>query len=55
MDKIKQRDEAEAYDEVKPLGQGTYGKAYLVARKSDGTKFVMKKIDLQFMNESQQE
>jgi serine/threonine protein kinase len=55
MDNIKQRDEAEAYDEIKCLGRGTFGEAYLVARKSDGAKFVMKKINIQGMTEIQKE
>jgi serine/threonine protein kinase len=55
MEKIKQRDEAETYNELKLLGKGTYGKAYLVERKSDGAKFVMKKIDIQTMTEMQKE
>ena len=46
MENIKQRDEAEKYDELKLLGKGTYGKTYLVVRKSDDAKFVMKKINL---------
>ena len=46
MENIKQRDEAETYDELKLLGKGTYGKAYLVVRKRDDAKFVMKKINL---------
>jgi hypothetical protein len=37
------------------LGKGTFGKAYLVTRKSDGAKFVMKKIDIQTMTEMQKE
>ena len=30
------------YNQVKTLGQGSFGAAYLVTRKSDGLKLVMK-------------
>ena len=53
MHAIKERMEFEHYKKVKLLGEGSFGKAYLVERISDGLKCVMKQIDIQKMSEQE--
>jgi serine/threonine protein kinase len=51
--RIKEKVAFEAYDKVKLLGEGSFGKAFLVTRPSDGAVFVMKMIKIQRMSEKE--
>ena len=42
MNNIKEKQEFENYTKIKLLGEGSFGKAYLVTRNSDGLLCVMK-------------
>ncbi len=42
MKQIKQRE----YKKIRLLGEGSYGKAYLVEREKDNTKCVVKQIEM---------
>ena len=42
MQNLKEKDEFESYSKAKLLGEGSFGKAYLVTRLSDNQSFVMK-------------
>jgi serine/threonine protein kinase len=53
MGQIKERQEFEHYTKEKLLGEGSFGKAYLVTRKSDGLKCVQKQIDIHRMSETE--
>ena len=53
INQIKERAEFEAYQKVKLLGEGSFGKAFLVTRASDGAMCVMKMIDIQRMSEKE--
>eukprot|EP00347_Sterkiella_histriomuscorum_P017105 403350648 len=53
MQNIKERQEFENYNKVKLLGEGSFGKAYLVERASDKLKCVMKQIDIGRMSEQE--
>ena len=46
MQGIKERPEFEAYQKVKLLGEGSFGKAFLVRRVKDANMCVMKMIDI---------
>ena len=43
------------YEKGKVLGQGSFGRALLVKKKSTGEKFVMKEIDVSRMPHSERE
>jgi NIMA (never in mitosis gene a)-related kinase len=45
--------EYEVYKRVKILGEGSFGKAYLVECVSDGTLCVIKQVDLSKMNDQE--
>jgi len=47
---LKERQEFENYAKVKLLGEGSFGKAYLVKRASDGLLCCMKMIDIHKMS-----
>ena len=51
MQGIKERPEFEAYQKVKLLGEGSFGKAFLVRRVKDSNMCVMKMIDIGRMSE----
>ena len=63
MNNIKERQEFENYNKIKLLGEGSFGKAFLVERASDKVnifrkfknylkmKCVMKQIDINKMSE----
>ena len=53
MNQLKERQEFENYTKVKLLGEGSFGKVYLVTRQSDGLKCCMKVIDIGRMPESE--
>jgi len=53
MNQIKEREEFEKYSKLKLLGEGSFGKAYLVERLSDKLYCVMKVIDITRMSESE--
>ena len=53
MGGIKEREEFEQYTKIKLLGEGSFGKAYLVTRNSDGLQCVMKQIDIGRLSEQQ--
>ena len=42
------------YKKIRLLGEGAYGKAFLVESLNDGLKWVIKEIDMDFMEESEQ-
>jgi serine/threonine protein kinase len=46
LNHVKERQEFENYEKQKLLGEGSFGKAYLVRRTSDGLMCVMKMIDI---------
>ena len=50
---IKERPEFEAYQKVKLLGEGSFGKAFLVRRVKDSNMCVMKMIDIGRMSEKE--
>ena len=50
---MKEREEFEHYRKIKLLGEGSFGKAYLIERISDGLMCVMKTIDLSKMSEAE--
>lgn len=39
------------YEEIKCIGRGSYGSAYLVSEKATGTRFVIKKIPMELLSE----
>ena len=47
------RAEYELYKRIKLLGQGSFGKAYLVQSLSDNSYCVIKQLDLSAMNEQE--
>ena len=51
MQNLKEREEFAHYKKVKLLGEGSFGKAYLIERISDGLMCVMKIIDITRMGE----
>ena len=53
IQQIKERQEFEHYTKVKLLGEGSFGKAYLVTRNSDKLQCVQKQIDIAKMSDSQ--
>jgi NIMA (never in mitosis gene a)-related kinase 1/4/5 len=53
MNQLVQREEFEKYRKIKLLGEGSFGKAYLIERMSDGLMCVMKVIDIGRMSESE--
>lgn len=53
MGAIKERPEFEAYQKVKLLGEGSFGKAFLVRRVKDSLMCVMKMIDMGRMPEKE--
>ena len=53
MQGIKERPEFEAYQKVKLLGEGSFGKAFLVRRVTDSNMCVMKMIDIGRMSEKE--
>jgi len=50
---IKERQEFENYQKIKLLGEGSFGKAYLIKRQSDNLLCVMKMIDIHRMSEKE--
>lgn len=48
---MPERDEFSHYKKVKLLGEGAFGKAYLIQRNTDGLQCVMKVIDITRMSE----
>jgi NIMA (never in mitosis gene a)-related kinase len=50
---IKERPEFEHYTKIKLLGEGSFGKAFLVERNSDKLSCVMKQIDITKMSEKE--
>jgi len=46
MNHLKEREEFEKYKKIKLLGEGSFGKAYLIERMSDKLMCVMKTIDI---------
>ena len=53
MQNIKERPEFEEYSKVKLLGEGSFGKAFLVRRVKDGNQCVMKMIDIHRMSDKE--
>ena len=53
LNQLKEREEFEHYRKIKLLGEGSFGKAYLIERISDGLMCVMKTIDLSRMSEGE--
>jgi NIMA (never in mitosis gene a)-related kinase len=53
MQHLKQQEEFEKYKKIKLLGEGSFGKAYLIERMSDKLMCVMKTIDIQRMGEQE--
>lgn len=53
MNHLKEREEFEKYKKIKLLGEGSFGKAYLIERVSDRLMCVMKTIDIGRMSESE--
>jgi NIMA (never in mitosis gene a)-related kinase len=53
MHQLKQQEEFEKYKKIKLLGEGSFGKAYLIERMSDRLMCVMKTIDIQRMGEQE--
>jgi NIMA (never in mitosis gene a)-related kinase 1/4/5 len=53
MQHLKQQEEFEKYKKIKLLGEGSFGKAYLIERMSDRLMCVMKTIDIQRMGEQE--
>lgn len=53
MNHLKQQEEFEKYKKIKLLGEGSFGKAYLIERVSDKLLCVMKTIDIGRMSESE--
>ena len=53
MYNIKERPEFEEYQKVKLLGEGSFGKAFLVRRVKDGCQCVMKMIDIHRMSDKE--
>ena len=45
--------EHECYSRIRLLGEGAFGKAYLVKRESDGNLCVIKQMDLNSMSEDE--
>ncbi len=45
--------ENENYTRIRQLGEGSYGKVYLVQGTSDGSPYVIKQFDLDEMDEKQ--
>ena len=53
MNHLKEREEFEKYRKIKLLGEGSFGKAYLIERVSDKLMCVMKTIDIGRLSESE--
>lgn len=53
MSNQKEEGALEQYQKVKLLGKGAFGKAFLVRCKSDQTNAVIKKIDINKMNDEE--
>ena len=53
LNQIKERPEFENYIKQKLLGEGSFGKAYLVKRASDGLLCCMKMIDIHKMSDKE--
>ena len=43
--------ECDLYTRVRLLGEGSYGKAYLVKDNQDGLEYVIKQMDMMGMNQ----
>ena len=50
---VKERPEFESYQKIKLLGEGSFGKAFLVRRVKDNQQCVMKMIDIHRMSEKE--
>jgi NIMA (never in mitosis gene a)-related kinase len=50
---VKERPEFDNYKKVKLLGEGSFGKAYLVVRQTDGLQCVLKMINIKAMSEKE--
>ena len=48
---IEERGEFQDYEKLKLLGEGSFGKAYLVSRRSDDMRFAMKMIKIRHMSD----
>lgn len=48
---LNNQQEYEYYTQIKLLGEGSFGKAFLVKCKSDGSLCVIKKMDMKQMSE----
>lgn len=53
MNLLKEREEFEKYRKIRLLGEGSFGKAYLIERVSDKLLCVMKTIDIGRMGEQE--
>ena len=53
MKNVKEKMEFEHYTKIKLLGEGSFGKAYLVERNSDKLQCVMKQIDIGKMSDKE--
>ena len=43
------------FEQIKLIGEGSYGQVYLVKRISDGKKMAMKELDKQFLKKCKKE
>ena len=53
IQQINVKEEFESYAKIKLLGEGSFGKAYLVTRNSDKLMCVMKQIDIHKMSDAE--
>ena len=53
MTSITQQHDYEYYTQIKLLGEGAFGKAFLVQCKSDGSLCVIKKMEMKNMSEEE--
>ena len=53
INQIKEKFEFEHYTKIKLLGEGSFGKAYLVTRNSDKLECVMKQVDISRMSDKE--
>lgn len=51
----EKNDEDELYVKKRLLGEGAFGKAYLVERQIDDKQFVLKQMDLKHMSQKEKE
>ena len=53
MNYIKEKNETESYKKIQLLGEGSFGKAYLVECLSTGAQCVIKQVDMAKMSEAE--